>query len=44
MVYEKCPRCGGRLTRGAPHDEGYIYQLECIDCGYIEGVTKNSLE
>jgi hypothetical protein len=31
--FEKCPSCGGRCSRGAPHSEGAAYQLECLDCG-----------
>jgi ribosomal protein S26 len=37
---EKCPKCGGRMSRGAPHDEGSAYQLECLDCGNIIPVSK----
>ena len=36
---EKCPKCGGRMSRGAPHAEGDAYQLECLACGYIERVS-----
>jgi len=41
MSGEKCPKCGGYRSRGAPHDEGWIWQWECTQCGSIEGVTKD---
>lgn len=38
---KKCPRCGSEMSIGSPHDEIYIYQYECHNCGYIEGVSIN---
>lgn len=36
---DKCKKCGSkRISRGVPHGDGYAYQIECSDCGYIEPV------
>ena len=31
----KCPKCGSRMTQGAPHVQGGA-QWECHHCGYIK--------
>lgn len=30
-----CPKCGSRMTCGAPHGEGIVVQWECHNCGTI---------
>ncbi len=37
---KQCPKCGGSMSIGAPHDEGYIYQYECLNCPNIVPVYK----
>jgi hypothetical protein len=36
----KCPKCGNKMTQGAPHCDGYIYQWECHCCGKVIGVGR----
>jgi len=36
----KCPKCGREMSRGAPHDEGHIWQWECR-CGNVIPVGRN---
>lgn len=30
-----CPRCGSRMTMGAPHVDGPVVQWECHGCGKV---------
>jgi len=33
---KSCPKCGHRMSYGAPHGEGPVGQWECHSCGYVE--------
>ena len=37
-----CPKCDHEMQIGSPHDDGWMYQYECDNCGYIKGVPYGS--
>ena len=38
-----CPKCGGVMTEGVPHSEGYVRQWECHNCGKIIPIAKDDV-
>lgn len=42
FVGDKCPKCGGRMSEGAPHVSGNVKQSECHGCGHIEVTSRNA--
>jgi len=39
---DKCPKCGGRMSQGAPHVAGNVKQNECHGCGHIEVTSRDA--
>lgn len=42
FVGDKCPKCGGRMSEGAPHVAGNVKQSECHGCGHIEVTSRDA--
>ena len=36
----RCPKCGARMSIGAPHSDYAVNQWECHYCGTVVEVTK----
>jgi len=42
FVGDKCPKCGGKMSQGAPHVGGNVKQNECHGCGHIEVTSRDA--